>query len=256
MVADACRDLTPGVTSSASAAANVMNVASLAGRRPNQWQYSEVVFLEPAATINGRTGSQPFVVAGYQDGVFTLDHDFGPAGIPQGVEFFLVRNHGQGNPYRAYLRALKRAVDNLNVATVLYDDSTYMVEDTYTYTVPAGLDSINRVTVYSADVAPLPFDLRPDQWQLLPGRQIQFTPDVYVNYLWRVGFYGRQFGVLPTELNGIITLDLDEAMDAAQEWLNRTSNRPIDQSKGQNLQAERIRFKRRYALPNERLVIP
>src|SRR5690242_15053565 len=87
-VADACRDLTPGVTSTASAAANTMNVAALAGRRPNHWQYSEVVFLEPGAQIAGRSGTDPFVVAAYNNGVFTLDHDFGLAGIPQGVAFF------------------------------------------------------------------------------------------------------------------------------------------------------------------------
>lgn len=255
-VADACRDLTPGVTSAGSAAANTMQVAALAGRRPNHWQNSEIVFLEPSAALAGQTGANPFVVAGYQDGLFTLDHDFGPAGVPQGIEFFMVRNHGQGNPYRAYLRALKRAVDNLGISNAVTDTSLVTAAGVYTYTIPAGLDTVYLVTINNPDYGPLAFELRPDQWELLPGRTIQFASNLSVDYLWNLTIYGRSFDALPTALDATLSVDIDDVVDSAQEWLNRTSNRPVDQAKGQNLQAERIRFKRRWARPNERIILP
>lgn len=251
-VADSVRDLTPGTTTNASAQPNVMQDTSKGGRRPNHWQNSEVVFTEPSATLAGRTGSNPFVVTGYNNGIFTLDHDFGPAGIPQGIDYMILRNHGQGNPYRAYLTAIKRALDNLGVASTTSEDFVSSA-GLYTYTVPT-LDTVYKVTTETADYGP--YDLPNDMWDLYPGREIRFNRDTTVDFPWTVTLHGRRFSAMPASLDGTVTVDLDDVVDFASEYLNRTSARPIDQAKGQSLQAERIRFRRRYALPNERLVIP
>lgn len=251
-VADSVRDLVPGESTNSSAQPNVLQDTSKGGRRPNHWQNSEIVFCEPEATLAGRTGSNPFVVTGYSNGVFTLDHDFGPAGIPQGVPYFILRNHGQGNPYRAYLTAIKRALDNLGVSVASSEAFTSST-GLYNYSIPT-LDTVHTVLLNTTEYGP--YSLSATDWDMLPGRLIALNHDITVDFPWTVTMYGRKFSAMPTSLDGTVTVDLDEVVDFASEYLNRTSARPLDQAKGQSLQAERIRFKRRYALPNEKLVIP
>ena len=182
-VADSVRDLVPGVTTNATASPTQLQDTTKAGRRPNHWQNSEIVFLEPQATAAGRTGENPFVVTGYTNGLFTLDHNFGGAGIPQGVPYFIVRNHGQGNPYRSYLTAIKRALDNLGVA-VSSSEGFSTSASLYTYSIPT-LDTVHTVTVETSDLGP--YQLMPDDWDVFPGRQIRFVRDVSVEYPWEIG---------------------------------------------------------------------
>ena len=253
-VADGARDLTVAVTSNSQAQPNTLYAGGLAGRRPNHWQHSEIFFKEPEATAAGRTGQHPFTVASYTDGLFTLDHDFGPTGVPSGVEFYIVRNHGQGNPYRAYLRALQRAVENLGVHSVVSLAGPATASGVYTYSIPAGLDTIFAVDIDSGDYGP--YELRPDQWEVAPGRGIKLARNLTVAFPWNLTFRGRLWGTLPATLDGTIVCDRDEVVDLALEYLFRTSNKAPDQGKGQNLQAERLKFRTIASYPNEVRLIP
>src|SRR5690349_14574494 len=168
-VADASRDLSVGTTTNAQAAPNTLYAGGLSGRRPNHWQNSELYFREPQATAAGLQGSQPFLVTGYSDGLFTLDHAFGAAGAPQGLDFYIVRNHGQGNPYRAYLRAIARAIQNLGLHSTVELTGLTTASGVYTYTIPPGLDTVYAVRFSStSDPTAAPAELRPDQWSLGP----------------------------------------------------------------------------------------
>lgn len=252
-VADAARDLTVGTTTNSQAQPTKMQAGGLAGRRPNHWQHSEIFFPEPMATAAGRTGINPFVVTAYVDGVFTLDHDFGATGVPVGVDFYIVRNHGQGNPLRSYIRALQRAIENLGVHSVVGLTGVSTSAGVYTYTIPAGLDTVFGIEVASGSYGP--YELRPDQWDLLPGRGIRLN-GVSVDFPWNLTIRGRLWGQLPAALDGTILVDKDDAVDLALEYLFRTSNKAADQGKGQNLQAERIKFKTIHAYPNEMRILP
>lgn len=252
-LADAARDYVPGETTAASGATNMLTDATKAGRRPNHWQNSEIIFCQPGASAAGMAGSNPFVVAAYNDGIFTLDHDFGPAGVPQGLEYYIVRNHGQGNPYRSYLNAVRRALDNLGYSDRTIDNSLVTAAGTYDYTIPATLDTVYAVELSTSDYGP--YQLAADRWQLLPGRKLRLADNTSVDWLWGITLYGRKFSSMPDDPASLLTVDLDDVVDFALEFLNRTSNRQVDQVKGQSLQAERIRFKRRHALPNERRII-
>lgn len=256
-VADAARDLSVGTTTTAQAVANTLYAGGLAGRRPNHWQHSELFFAEPQATAAGLQGSQPFLVTGYADGLFTLDHAFGATGAPQGLDFYIVRNHGQGNPYRAYLRAIGRAMQNLGIHTTVELTGLVTSSGVYTYTIPPGLDTVYAVRFSSTtDATATPAELRPDQWSLGPSRTLNLTHELTVNYPWNITLSGRLWSAVPATLNGTIYADVDEIVDVATEYLFRTSNRPVDQAKGQNLQAERIKFKPIQAYPNEQRIPP
>ena len=253
-VADGARDLTVAETTNSQGLPNKLYAGGLAGRRPKHWQHSEIFYKEPGATVANRTGKNPFVVTAYDDGLFTLDHDFGPTGVPAGVEFYIVRNHGQGNPYRAYLRALQRAVQNLGVHSVVSVAGPATASGVYTYTVPAGLDTIFAVDIASGTYGP--YELRPDQWSVSPGRGIVLANNLTVAFPWNLTFRGRLWGQLPTELDDTLTCDPDEVVDLALEYLFRTSNKAPDQGKGQNLQAERIKFRTIASYPNEVRLLP
>ena len=59
-----------------------------------------------------------------------------------------------------------------------------------------------------------------------------------------------------TGLTQSVTVDnFDDVVQTASEWLNRTSNSGQSQAKGSQQQMERLRFRPRHALPNERLVL-
>lgn len=248
-LADNLRDYSPGTTTT-GLATNTFSDTSRASTKDKHWVNSEIIFAEPAYTSAGNTGVQPFVVTNSVAAAFTLDHNARAAGTSANLNYMMLRHFGMGTPYRGYLNALKYALDKLGMLADSSDASLVTATGTYEYVIPAGLKTLHTVEVYSG-TAYGPWELRPDQWQLLPGRVLRLTRGVEVAFPWNLTLRGRVAVTLPTALDTTLLCNVEEVIEYASEYLNRTSNRAASQQKGANQQQERLRTKRNYIYPNE-----
>lgn len=230
----------------------MMDSAQITNR--DRWQQNgELFFLDSPA---GQTGTPPYVIRDFESltGTFTLDKAFGAAPVGAGVDYAIVRTYGQKNPYRAYIRALEVAFERCNVANTVEDASLVSASGVYDYTIPNTLDTVSEVVgipgTYPAE------DFPSNLWDMRPGRKLRLSSDLYVAYPFTIRLTGRKFINTVTGLTQSVTVDnFDDVVQTASEWLNRTSNSGQSQAKGSQQQMERLRFRPRHALPNERLVL-
>lgn len=249
-VADARNDLVTGTTTTLPGSTTVLDTNRIE-TRPDHWASSEIFFLEPAYTVNGNTGVQPMKVTASVNGSLTIDHALRTSGTnATQLDYALIRLFGGGSPYRSYIYALKQALDKMGLMEDDTDDTLVTATGTYEYTIPAGLKTLHTIEV-SSGTAYGPWQLRPDQWRLRPGRKLWLTRDVAVAFPWDLTLIGRSAVTLPTALGSSITCDVEEVVEYALEYLNRNSYRPSDNAKGANQQQERLRTRRNYIYPNE-----
>src|SRR5690348_1919330 len=106
-VASAVRDLATGTTTG-NGPDTVTFVDSGKGNNgsmvmaANQWAGTQVIFEEPAATAAGLTTPGPHTITNFNTtgGIFTATPAFRASGVvPLGLNYFLVRAGGRGNPY-------------------------------------------------------------------------------------------------------------------------------------------------------------
>lgn len=257
-LADAARDLTLGRTTASMTGSTKMQDSSRAGQgRDRHWENSEVFFLEPAATTAGRTGNQPFVITGYNaaDGTFTLSHGFSnAAGVPSGVEYAIIRTRGQGHPYRSYQRALRYALEKMELAVDARDSALVTANETFVYTIPAGLDTLYDVWFVRGTQRQ---SLRPDWWDTAPGRQLLLRNRyLTVGEGWTLELHGTKRVQLPENLTDTINVPYDDVVEFGLEFLLRNSSRGQDQQKAGSYYAERNRRRfYRYQRANEREII-
>ena len=213
---------------------------------------SEVLFLEPAATAAGLTGSNPKGVVSFSsaDGTFTLNEAWGSTGVPAGVRYALLRLGGEGYPYQDIVYSLKQALSALGYKTNLYDTSLTVVEGQTTYTIPDGFDWLDTVTAtnpqgYSMELR------RPQHWDVRPGsRTLVLTALTPVAAGYTLGLLGQTGVKAPATLTDTITVDSEEVVGATIEFLLRGSGDKIDLTLSANLYADRVRTIPRYRRAN------
>lgn len=250
------RDLSTGTVTTA-VSGTVFKDAERISTRDKHWVGSEVFFLEPAYTTATLNGTQPFVVDAFDasDGSFTLNHTAG-ATIPATLEYAMVRHFGRGNKLDAYKRAIGRAMRRLGVATKVSDDSLTTAASTYSYTIPAGFDTIYAVEVTKGTLGP--YVLQPElQWRMRPGRQLAIPQGVMsMDAGYTLTLYGRTFTADLADLDDTLVANLDDLVEYASEFLNLSSPRQGEQLRGSLQQQERLRYRFPIPLPNEMEVLP
>lgn len=253
-LADTMRDLTDGVTTTSVNTRTQLQDTAKANSKDKLWQGSELLLLEPDATNAGFTGRNPREVVGFDSatGLFTLNGDFNSGnGVPANVRYALLRNRGQGTPYRTYLRALRYALDKMDTSTDAIDSSLTTAANTWDYTVPAGLSTVYDVVFENADLGR--YSLRPDWWDVAPGRVITLlNRNLTVETPWTLHLYGTISATLPTTLTGTMRVSFEELLNQAEEFLRRTSPRQQENGRAGNLTQERVRFSSTRVHPNEK----
>lgn len=254
-VADNLRELALGVTTDAmTTPANTMRDTGKANQGKDRWwQGSQVLLLDAPA---GLTGAQPFTVTDFNSatGTFTLDKNYGANGVPQGVNYALIRQRGHGVPYASYLRALRYALDRLDSSTDAVDTSLATAASTWEYTLPATVDTVFDVEFDNGTARQ---SLMPSWWTLAPGRKLVLTNrklPVANGYTIRV--HGRKWAALPTSLQGTVRVNLDELVDRATERLTRSSSEQREAARGAFMAQELARLGSTYPYPNEQEVLP
>lgn len=241
-LAEANRDHTPGITSANAAITNQMIDASRGGTaRDRLWEGSEIIFLEPSARNAGRTGLNPFIVTGFTNtGIFTFNTSWSNStGVPANLPYAIIRNRGQGAPYRSYAEALRYALSKNGDVQEVLNTSLLTSAGNYTYTIPAGIDAIYEVT-FTGPTGRL--SVRPGWWTVLPGRRLFLNnPRLPVAGAYTIEIMGLQRVTLPTELDATLRIALDEIIDLGLEYLSRGGVRPGDTKRGDNLMQERLR---------------
>lgn len=257
-VAENLRELRMGTTTATAAVGNQLVDSDLINNRNRFWVDSEILLLEPLASIAGAAPqSKPFLVRDFDGntGTLTLDREFAPGvGVPQGLEYALWRPQGRGAPYRAYRQALKQALDYYGSYTDLVDDSLTTSAGTYEYTIPYPMTSLYLVELLDSEgyghklTAGIHYNLWPNR-QLVLHRGLP----VEGNYGLRIS--GVLGAYVPPDWTDTIRIDYDDVLEYTVELLQRGSPRQIDAARSGNQQQERLRFRKRIPYPNEQEII-
>jgi hypothetical protein len=257
-VADQMGELSTGTTTANSAStvtANDANFGTYQGL--TNWQGSQLIFEEPAATSSGHTTPGPHFISTLAAGIWTSTLAFRAAGVvAAGLNYFVLRPGGRGKPYAAYLRALNYSLDKLNVQQDTLDSSLTTVASTYEYTIPAGIAALSDVYLVKAgyDDQLLRGGL---DWDMRPGRKLWIrNSNVTVALGWTLKLAGIAESALPATLNATVYCPRSEVADLATEYLQRNSPRPQDNQKGGARQQERLRFGTLLPRANLRWVMP
>jgi hypothetical protein len=254
-VADNLRELSVGVTTDAmSTPLTAMRDTGRANQGKDRWwQGSQVLLLGSPA---GLTAAQPFTVMDFNSatGTFTLDKAFGATGVPQGVNYALIRQRGHGVPYTSYLRALRYALDRLDSSGDVVDTSLDTAASTWEYTLPATVDTVFDVELDNGTVRQ---SLPPRWWGLAPGRTLVLTNrKLPVANAYTIRVHGRKWAALPSTLAGTVRVNLDELVDRATERLTRSNTEQREAARGAFMAQELARLAGTYPYPNEQEVIP
>lgn len=257
-VADQMGELSTGTTTAASAStvtANDSNFGTYQGL--TNWQGSQLVFEEPAATASGHTTPGPHFISTLVSGIWTSTLAFRASGVvASGLGYFVLRPGGRGKPYAAYLRALNWALDKLNVQQDILDSSLTTAASTYEYTIPAGIAALSDVYLVKAgyDDQLLRGGL---DWDMRPGRKLWVrNSNVTVSFGWTLKLAGIAESAVPATLGATVYCPRSEVSDLATEYLLRNSQRQQDNQKGGARQQERLRFGTLLPRSNLRWVMP
>lgn len=252
-VAHNLRDCVEGVTTASMGGDRAKMRDSLrAVAGDDVYNGSEVLFLEPAATLAGLTGANPKAVLDFQgsDGTFTLNDNWGSTGVPAGVAYALLRLGGAGHPYAEIVAALRQALSALSYKSDVYDASLVVVAGQPTYTVPDGIDWLTTVTAtnpqgFTAELR------RPQHWDVRPGtRTLRLTALAPVSEGYVLGLQGLAGVTAPTALDATIAVDREEVVGATIEFLLRGGTDKADLALAGNLYADRVRTVPRYRRTN------
>ena len=258
-VAHQLLELEEGTTSAASGSASTFVDTRFSvsdSYVDDEWNGSEVVFEEPAATVSGHNSPGPHTITNFvaSSGTFTSNLPFRASGVvASGLNYFLLRPRGQGTPYRGYLAALRWAMDKLNLRTDETDSSLVTVANDWQYAVPAGMGWVYNVVLAKAGFYPV--TLMPNQWKLLPGRLLEFSPDIDVGVGATVHLYGYAEDALPATLDGTVDVPREDVVDLAVEYIQRNRTSAPDNARADRRQQERLRFNRYSSPANLRRVI-
>lgn len=259
-VATAMRDVVISVTTSIAPPNQFFDSnMGVTGAVNGQYNGSQVVFQEPEYSANGGINGNVHTVTGYAyiGGNYTVRPDIHAAGAPGGwtVPYFLIRGQGRGNPYIAYVAAIRYALDELNVHTNVFDSSLVTADQTYDYVLPGTLGGVNRVEFAKTGYTTL--QVLPRDWEMRPGRKLHLrNANLYVAFGWTLNLYGIAPSPLPTTLNGTVYGPRSLIVDLATEYLQRSSTRQADNQRAALKQQERLRYNRLSSIPNLRMVLP
>lgn len=261
-VASAVRDLATGTTSTNGVALNDFTDSRystlVVSTADNQWKGTQVIFEEPAATAAGLNAPGPHVVTLFTgvSGQFLVSPNLRTAGVvPAGLNYFMVRAGGRGNPYSAYVAAIRYALDELNVSVDVFDNSLVTADQVYDYTLPTSVGGVYKVDFAKDGYTTL--RVLPRDWTMLPGRKLHLTnTNLYVAFGWTLNLYGVLASPLPATLDGTVYGPRSAIVDLATEYLQRSSTRPADNQRAALKQQERLRYNRMSSRPNLRMVLP
>jgi hypothetical protein len=252
-VAVQVRDLYAGSTTAASAGVNTFVDTTLGnagnGQLDNQFAGSQVVFEEPAYTAGGNINPGPHVVTLYavSGSVFTVTPAIRSSGVvASGLNYFMVRGGGRGNPYRVYVAAIRYALDELNFYTK-YLDGTGLVTaaNVYDYVLDAPAAGVYKVELAKAGYTTL--QLLPRDWSLRPNRTLHLNNaniNVGFGYNLQVWAVSDSSTVSDTGLATTYTVPRSAVVDSAVEYIQRSSTRAADNQRASLRQQERLRFNR------------
>lgn len=225
----------------------------------DEWLGSEVVFEEPAYTAAGCINPGPHIINDFisASGTFASNLAFRTAGVvPSGLNYFLIRPRGQGTPYKGYLKALRYALDELNVSVASDDTTLTTVASTYDYTIPAGIAGVYDVWFTKSGY--LDQRLRPGlDWEMKPGRKLWLqNQNLTVSLGWTLHLHAVTESPVPATLDGVVYCPRSAVVDLATEYLLRNRPNPPDNARAQNRQQERLRYNRLLPRANLRMVLP
>lgn len=239
------RDNKRGYTTLASTAPNQMTDEDLKGGSADKWKGSEVLFL--ANPPVGFANPKEVIASDPVTGTLTLDSPWSDStGVPQNIQYVMMRLEGRGAPYDYRVAALEHAINNTSESTSRVSLGAYS-QALDSYVIPAGFDSVWDVRLGTYVV---PFR----RWEMLPGGRLAlksaYVEDAGAVYI--TGSYTPEFNATLTSEYNVGQSVINDAL----EYLITASQRPNEQAAENRLFQERMRRDPgEYRRPNERKVL-
>ncbi len=242
-------DNVEGITTADATDKNKMVDSDKAEGVRKKWNGSQALFTVPIG------GDNPKEVRDFdpQSGVFTLHDDFSTsAGARAGLPYVLMRLRGSGKPFSQRLDAVRHAIEKTQEWEHSVNTTLTTAPGVYTYTVPLALSSVYDVILEHPTRGIRRTLRKKKDWTLSPGGKLLLTPSVTVGEYWIIELHGRGPAAVPSGLfTDMPTVNRDEVVEAALEYMGLFSQRREEQEGSTRLAVERFRTMAEYRWPGE-----